>query len=223
MKAAIFDMDGLLIDSEPLWREAERAVFQTVGLELTDRMCEETMGFRLDEVIAYWQRQHPWNDKSLEQIHDEIVDLMKTLIDTRGVALDGAYDLLEGLQADGLGLALASSSPRILIEVVVEKLGLDPYFAVIRSAESERQGKPDPAVYLSTARLLDTAPSECVVFEDSVAGVRAAKAAGMTVIAVPAAEQFDEPSFGIADLKLKTLREFSLGMLEEHIRAGPKT
>lgn len=203
MRAAIFDMDGLLIDSEPLWRLSEIEVFGTVGLELTDEQCKETTGLRIDEVVAVRHAQQPWSEPSCEVITARIVDRLIELVRERGEPLPGAREAIARCQEQGLALALASSSPRRIIDATLERLELS--FPVIASAEDDRYGKPHPAVFLRTAELLGVPPTECLVFEDSVNGVIAAKAARMTVIAVP---EHPDPRFAIADRVLDSLLDY---------------
>ena len=203
MRAAIFDMDGLLIDSEPLWRQAEIEVFRTVGLELTDEECKETTGLRIDEVVAFRHAQQPWSDPSRDAITARIVDRLIELVRERGEALPGAGDAIARCREAGLSLALASSSPRRIIDATLEKLGLA--FEIIASAEDDRYGKPHPSVFLRTAEMLGVPPTECLVFEDSVNGVIAAKAARMHVIAVP---EHPDARFAIADRVLGSLLDY---------------
>jgi sugar-phosphatase len=101
-----------------------------------------------------------------------------------------------------------------LIQTVVAVLGLEDIFEALCSAEDEALGKPDPAVYRTTAERLGVVTHDCVAFEDSEAGVASAKSAGMRVIAVPASNQFDRPGFDIADLKLRSLEEFGIELLD---------
>ncbi|TFG93672.1 MAG: hexitol phosphatase HxpB [Syntrophobacterales bacterium] len=213
MRAAIFDMDGVLIDSEPLWRRAEKEVFGRVGITLTKEMCLGTMGLRLDEVVAYWYQEFPWTKKSPQQVEKEVLSAMHKLIAEEGEALRGVHETLKRLQDAGLMLAIASSSPFSLIEAVVNKLGIRDCFQTLCSADEDEFGKPDPAVYLRTADRLEVDPRECIVFEDSLLGVRSAKSAGMTVVAVPAADQYDDPRFQEADFKVRSLPEFSFDMM----------
>jgi len=213
MQAAIFDMDGVLIDSEPLWRRAEKKVFGSVGVTLTKEMCIGTMGLRLDEVVAYWYRRFPWTDKSPRQVEEEVLSTMHQLITDEGKPLRGVHATLEYLRGADLILAIASSSPYSLIEAVVDKLEIRYCFKVLCSADEDEFGKPDPAVYLRTADRLTIAPRECLVFEDSLLGVRSAKTAGMTVVAVPAADQYDDPRFDEADFKVRSLSEFSFDLM----------
>jgi HAD superfamily hydrolase (TIGR01509 family) len=212
--AAIFDMDGLLIDSEPLWRRAEKQVFGTVGMTLTEAMCEETMGLRTDAVIQHWQQRFPWSGKRPETVEQELVATVHHhLITTHGEALAGVYETLTLFREARIPLGLASSSASCLIETTVEKLGIRDYFYALCSATDEVHGKPDPAVYLTTAKRLGVPPTECVAFEDSFSGLCSAQAAGMIVVAVPAAAHHDDPRFDCADIKLRSLTEFSLELL----------
>ncbi|HEY0960951.1 MAG TPA: hexitol phosphatase HxpB [Pseudomonadales bacterium] len=209
LQAAIFDMDGLLIDSEPLWHKAEIAVFATVGLHLTTDQCRETTGVRIDEVVRIRHRQKPWHGKSIELVESEIVAEVERLTLSEGAAMPGVYALLEHFASAGVRMAVASSSPAPMIEAVVNHLGIARYFETLCSAADEEHGKPHPAVYLSAARALRVEPGHCLAFEDSIPGVQAAHAAGMTVIAVPDAHHFARPEYGIAAQKLKSLVEFN--------------
>ncbi len=206
-------MDGLLIDSEPLWREAEIAVFGSLGLQLNDELCRQTMGLRIDEVVRYWHTRFPWDGPSREQVADQILGAVQTLIIERGSLMDGARDTIEDLYARDARLAIASSSPMRLIRAVVEQFAIDSYFSVLHSAEHEVAGKPDPSVYRTTMSLLEADPRDCLAFEDSVLGVRAAKAANATVIAVPAPEDALDPGFAVADMVLASLSDFSPGLI----------
>lgn len=214
MRAAIFDMDGLLIDSEPLWREAEVDVFGAVGVPLTEEMCRETTGLRHDVVVRHWHARYPWNEPGIDQLTGQLADAAQALVVARGELMAGAQQAIEILHQHGLQLAIASSSPRSLIEAVVRKFGLDEYFSVLHSAEDEEAGKPDPAVYLSTMSMLNVEPTDCVALEDSLSGIRAAKAAGAMVVAVPDPEVAHDPAFAEADIVLSSLEEFSIALVE---------
>ena len=215
MQAAIFDMDGLLIDSEPLWRLAETEVFAQVGVSLSDRMCEETMGLRTDEVVRHWYQRYPWQGRSPRWVEDQIVRRVEHLIRRRGVALPGVHEALATLQAATCPIALASSSPPVLIDAVLETLGLERTFEIRCSASDEEHGKPHPAVYLSAAARLGIDPADCVAFEDSMTGLRSAKAAGMKVVVVPAESRYEDPRFDEADWKLPSLAQFSIALDSE--------
>lgn len=215
LEAAIFDMDGLLVDSEPLWRRAEQQIFPALGHELTDAMCMETMGTRVDEVVRHWYRVRPWTGPTQEEVADQIVATVIELVRAEGAPMPGVASALALCVESGLVLALASSSSGRLIDAVVDRLGIRHHFAWLQSAEKEPYGKPHPGVFLTTAARLGVEPRSCLVFEDSLAGVLAGKAARMKVVAVPAAEQYDQARFVIADLKLPSLLEFDRAALSQ--------
>jgi sugar-phosphatase len=207
-------MDGLLIDSEPLWRRAEIEVFDEVGIRLTEADCEQTMGLRTDEVVAYWHARFPWRDPSQETIAAAVDSRVAELIARHPSPLPGAVSAVVSVHEAGMRVGLASSSSMELIRAVVRTLELDRYFEILCSAEDEELGKPHPGVYRTACRRLGVRPEDCVAFEDSAAGVASARAASMRVIAVPAPHQFDHPGFAAADLKLHSLEEFTLDLLD---------
>jgi beta-phosphoglucomutase-like phosphatase (HAD superfamily) len=207
VSAVIFDMDGVLIDSEPFWQESEIEVFGRAGLALTRAMCLQTMGLRVDEVVEYWRRRSPFDDAPAGALEDAIVGGVVERILAKGEAKEGAAHALEFFRAKGLRAALASSSAYRLIGAVTERLGLSGKFEVVYSAEEEEYGKPHPGVYLTTARRLGVAPAECVAVEDSFNGVLAAKAARMKCVAVPEPAQRRDPRFCIADAVLDSLAD----------------
>jgi beta-phosphoglucomutase-like phosphatase (HAD superfamily) len=202
IRAALFDLDGLLVDSEPLWRRSEVELFATVGLHLTDAECEETTGLRIDEVVKLRHRQRPWASPSVDAITAHIVDRMVALLATESVAKAGVHHAIDLCANRGLRLLVVSSSPTRLIEAALERLGVRGRFEGVVSAEHEPYGKPHPGVFLRAAEGIDVSPLDCLVLEDSLNGVIAAKAARMTCIAVP--ERAD-PRFALADLVLPSL------------------
>ncbi|OGH78420.1 MAG: hypothetical protein A2469_03595 [Candidatus Magasanikbacteria bacterium RIFOXYC2_FULL_40_16] len=218
LEAVIFDMDGLLVDSEPLWSEAEIEVAKKVGIDLTNDLILETRGFRADEVIDYWYKKYPWENPSRPELFKEFVDLIISLIESRAVLLPGAQEAIAVCRGVGCKVSLASSSHMSIIEAVIEKFNLGDAFDSIHSAETEEKGKPDPAVYLTACRALNADPKNCLAVEDSVNGMRAAKAAGMYCIAVPAEEEREDKRFELADLKLKSLEEINENMLLAFVR-----
>lgn len=208
--AAIFDLDGLLVDSEPLWHEAEVSVFRALGVPLTVADVVTTKGRFVGEVTEYWYRRFPWTGPAPAQVARDIVDAVAELFDQRLALRPGAAGAVDRCERRGLRLGLASSSPMRLIEAALRRVGLRERFEVVHSAEHEPAGKPDPGIFLTTAARLSTPPTRCVVLEDSVAGVEAAVAAGMACIAVPEASGHGAaPSagggFGAAHLVLDSL------------------
>lgn len=212
IQAALFDMDGLLIDSEPLWQDAEIEVFASYGLLLTREDCRRTMGRRVDEVVAYWQAQHPGlgtGDAAIQHVATEIVDRVVALIQKKGAPMPGVQHALDTCSNLGLRCAVASSSYERLIQAVVEHLDINHRFEVLYSAQYEAQGKPHPGVFLTTAAKLGVAPEACVVLEDSPNGVRAALAAGMRCIAVPDHGVATDPIFDKAHVRLHSLERIT--------------
>ena len=210
MKAAIFDMDGLLIDSEPLWQEAEINAFRSVGVPLTTEMCRETLGVRLDQVVRHWYGKFPWRGESMKVVEARVLEEVSRLVVDRGQPMPGVRETIEMLVAANYTLAVASSSPMQLIRTALEAFGLIESFSVLHSAEVEDDGKPHPAVYFSTMSLLGVDPNNCIAFEDSVPGVLAAKGAGAWVIAVPDPADISNPAFADADVVLSSLTNFSM-------------
>jgi sugar-phosphatase len=206
IEAVVFDMDGVLIDSEPLWRGVEREVFAGVGIDLAEEDLFATMGVRIADVVERWHARHPWSEPSKEAIAEEIVEGVVRTIREHGVLLEGAVAVVDRVRALGLRVALASSSPMSLIRAVLSLDGLATRFDAVVSGEDEELGKPDPAVYLSAARALLVSPERCLAVEDSINGVRAAKAAGMVCIAVPGVGA-DDGVAGEADLVLGSIGE----------------
>lgn len=198
-------MDGVLIDSEPLWQQAEAATFATVGVTLTPAMMVETMGMRIDAVVAHWHARFPWETPTQAQVRDDLLAAVAALIAEQGQPLPGLHAALAAARGGGRRVALASSSPLQLITATVSRLGIAEAFEVLHSAESEPYGKPHPAVYLTTADKLGVPPRQCVAIEDSVNGVIAAKAAGMKCIAIPEANARNDRRFGVADVVLPSL------------------
>lgn len=217
MRAVVFDMDGVLIDSEPIWRDVEQRVFAGVGLDLDDERCRETMGLRVNEVVEHWFSVAPWSGRSTRDVERAIVRGVVDAVRGHGSALPGVDHALSLCVAAGVRTAIASSSYETVIRAVLDRLGLAERFDVVVSAQHLPQGKPHPAVYLQTAAALDVAPGACLAIEDSVNGVRAAVAAGMRCIAIPEAGSDAAPLRAAgAEESLASL----LGLRPEHL-AGP--
>jgi len=213
IEAVIFDMDGLLIDSEPLWQEAEIKVFSTVGVPLTMDMTTQTTGLRTDEVVGYWHKRYPWEAPTQQEVSKQIDETVIALIREKGMPMPGVNEAFSICEKAHLPIAIASSSPMLLISTVLEKFGLSDKVKIIHSAHDEAYGKPHPAVYISTADELGVHPDHCLTFEDSANGVLAAKAAKMKCIAIPEPALRGDKRFGIADMILHSLHDFNSEML----------
>ena len=209
IKAILFDMDGVLIDSEPLWKKAIKKVMKGYGFDFSYEMCNETKGMRVDEVTHYWKKKLSANFES-KTAANEIIEEVIFLIHKEGKPMVGVLDAIENAKNKNIKLALASSSSMKIIDTVLSKLNIKSYFDAIHSAEHEEFGKPHPQVFISAAQSLNTLPEHCLVIEDSLNGVIAAKAAKMKVIAIPEIQEFELPEFSIADVILKSMRELTL-------------
>jgi HAD superfamily hydrolase (TIGR01509 family) len=182
-EAVVFDLDGLLIDSEQLWDEARRQFVTERGGRWHDRAQQEMMGMSSPEWSRY-VRDELGVDLAPRRISEEVVRRLEKLYREHLPLLPGADEVVQSLAARW-PLALASSSNPELIDLVLAISGLASCFRVTVSSEEVDRGKPAPDVYLEAARRLSVAPSSCVAVEDSQNGILAAVAAGMRVIAIP--------------------------------------
>ncbi len=209
IKAVIFDMDGLLINTEPYWQKTEREIFSgLLEMEIDEEMQQATFGMRTDEQIHYWYHHRPWPNpdfKKIERIYNQ--KILKFFLEEAEL-MPGAEYILDFFRNTGLNMALASSSSMELIETFVDRFNLRSFFSLLNTAETEEYGKPHPAVYITTASILSVHPSRCLAFEDSLNGVIAARAATMKVVAVPDPAHKDLPGYGIANMKLSSLTQF---------------
>jgi HAD superfamily hydrolase (TIGR01509 family) len=195
----IFDMDGVLVDSEPLHQEVERKIFEELGLNIPEEQHFSFIGMAPLKVWSiirdrYGLEENATTLKAREQ------GRKYHLFRRREIPLiDGVEELLKILHAKGHSLALASSSPRRIIDLFTTKTNTKSYFEFLLCGEEVPNGKPEPDIFLEAARRLETSPSDCVVIEDSANGVRAAKAAGMRCIG------FQNPHSGMQDLVMADL------------------
>ncbi len=182
--AIIFDMDGLLVDSERVWHIAEDEVFSSRGLDYTDELRASIIGMRMDEFMAklraHFRMQEPLADLTAE-VNANMLRLIPSMVRPQ----PGAAELLHFVQQRGFPVAIASSSPMSIIDAILSSQGWDDVFALRCSADNVPRGKPAPDVYLQAAQLLGVDPQHCLALEDSSNGARAAIAAGMTCYAVP--------------------------------------
>lgn len=206
-RAVIFDMDGLLIDSEPCWQAAGRETLAEYGQVLTDEQYHTSTGLRTEEWIEHWFRHFGMDLAAAPRAVERIIQLAIEKIDRDASLLPGVDYILDFFRARDFRIGLATSSPLSLVEVVLKKLP-EARFDVIASAGSLPLGKPHPQVYLNCAEELDTPPLQCIAFEDSFYGMIAAKAARMKCVVIPAGLHFEQPRWQAADMKLGSLLEF---------------
>jgi len=212
--AAIFDMDGLLIDSEPLWDRAELDVMASIGVDISRRSeLPDTLGLRIDMVVELWYAHQPWNGPSRQEVTDRITSRAISLVEENRPLLPGAREAIALCKAQGLKVGLASASPLHMLEKVLEMFDLRSSFDALASAEKLPYSKPHPQVYMDCAAKLGVDTLACVALEDSVNGMIASKAARMRSIVVPAEEGQHDPRFALADAKLVTLNDLTAAHL----------
>ena len=212
IEAVIFDMDGLLIDTEPEWQRLEIELFAELGLDISPEMQKETFGLRTDEQIMHWFNYMSIESANPNDLINRLEDSMQKYFMEEAELMEGSDYIIDFFTRKGIKLGLCSSSPMKLINTFVNKFGLNDKFLAIDSATLEEYGKPHPAVYLATADKLKIDPTNCLAFEDSLNGLIAAKAARMKAVVIPPKDHFDDKNLFLADLKLKSLLEFK----EEH-------
>lgn len=215
LNTVLFDMDGLLIDSEPLWQEAGSAALAEYGIQLTDEQYHSSTGLRTPEWIDHWFRVYGLPSTDMRAAIDRIESNAIDMIRSKGVVMPGVDYILEFFRQQQFRIGLASSSPMRLIEVVVDMLGIRQYLEVIMSAEKLPYGKPHPQVFMEAAASMKVSPGHCVVFEDSFNGMIAAKAAKMKCVVVPAPSMHHETRWDAADYKLSRLDEFNMEVLKK--------
>ncbi|MFV9196817.1 hexitol phosphatase HxpB [Citrobacter freundii] len=208
--AAIFDMDGLLVDSEPLWDQAELDVIASLGVDISRRHeLPDTLGLRIDMVVDLWFAQQPWNGPSRQEVTERIITRAIALVEETKPLLPGVREAVALCKSQGIKVGLASASPLHMLEKVLTMFDLRSSFDALASAEKLPYSKPHPQVYLDCATKLGIDPLNCVALEDSVNGMIASKAARMRSIVVPAQENQDDPRFVLADVKLTSLTELT--------------
>lgn len=221
VEAVVLDMDGLLIDTEPVWRDAGSAVFAGLGIPLSERDLLDSTGQPIEELIPIWRRRSPdgGGGPGLSgapltdaDVADLIVDQVIAHVKAEGEPMPGVTAAVARFGQCGLRLAIASSSPRRLIDAVCGRLGLDG-IEVRCSARDEARGKPAPDVYLTAARRLGVAAASCLALEDSPSGVASARAAGMRCVAVPDPLLTGNPRYREADLVLRSLTDLDAAAL----------
>jgi HAD superfamily hydrolase (TIGR01509 family) len=184
IEAVVFDMDGVLVDTEHLWDEVREALTEEWGGRYTPEAQEAMMGMSSPEWSRYLHEVVGLREPP-EVINAEVVRRMLERYEADLPVVPGAVEAVRRLAAAGYRLAVASSSNRELIDAVLRRLELTSVFDVTVSSEEVARGKPAPDVYLETARRLGVPPGRCVAIEDSASGIRAAHSAGMRVIAYP--------------------------------------
>jgi len=211
IKAVIFDMDGVMIDSEPLWEKTEKIMMARKGLVYNPAYREKIVGLGQKESAILLKETFSLSE-DIEDIIDQRISVLLDVYDRELSLVRGLTELLDSVSKSTLKVALASSSPIRVINFVLEKFTLIEYFNPVISGDFVEQGKPNPDIYLHTADKMGLSPGECVVIEDSINGVISAKKAGMYCIAVPD-KRLDPDGFIKADIIMSNLEYVDLGVL----------
>lgn len=185
-EAVIFDMDGVLVDSEPVHFATTNVVLARRGASLERDFYDRRLGLPEVEFFADVVRHLGLADAPRELAAERVRESLAALAQADLLPMDGALECLLLLRADGRRLALASSATRAQVSLVADKLGLRGVLSALVSVEDVARGKPEPDLFLEAARRLGCDPGACLVVEDAVAGVVAARAAGMAAVALPA-------------------------------------
>jgi len=183
-QAVIFDMDGLLVDSEPVWAIAEGAMMAARGKQSDPEIQKTLIGLRMRDFLEGMCKAYEMTD-SVDDLSADIIARMSVLIPEQVLPRPGAPELLDFLAARGIPCAIASSSPMAIISATVAAQGWEDTFRVRISGDDVKHGKPAPDIYLEAARRIGVDPAQCLALEDSTTGARAAVAAGMVCGAVP--------------------------------------
>lgn len=208
LEAVIFDMDGVLVDSEPLHFEAYKSLIGSFGGDYDEEFNSRFLGRRDIEIapIVIETFSLPHGPEEFVRAKDSI---FYELITTRACALPGVHDALKAANQLGLKTAIASSSKMTTIELIVDTLDIRSFFSHLISGDHVERGKPEPDIFLLAAEKLTVAPAHCLVIEDTEHGVKAAKSAGMHCIAIPCAATLHQNHEG-ADLRISSMVELDL-------------
>lgn len=212
MKAIIFDMDGVIINSEPLHLKIEKELVEELGGNLTDEELESFVGTTDYNMWSTFKEMF-----NLEPPVEELIEIkkdrfMKRIDEVKLV--DNFMDFMLSLYNEGYLLAIASSNNRRIVDAVVNKFQLSKYMKFVISGEEVKKGKPDPEIFLAAAKKMNLNPNDCIVIEDATNGVKAAKAAGMKCIGLKNIDSGNQ-DLSEADLIIKNFNELNLNIIKE--------
>lgn len=209
-KAVIFDMDGVIVDSENLWKQAEKEIFSSFGAIVTEEYSAITESMTTAEVTRFWFDKFPWEGEKLETVEQMVVSRVIELIETKDCEIDGVKAFIEKLKYHNFKIGLATNSPNRIIRSVLKKVDILNLFDTITSAEFECKGKPDPSIYITTAAKLNVTAHNCTVIEDSYSGIFAAKNAGMKVIAFT--NGFQNRNIELTDYTIESFKNIDMDL-----------
>ena len=183
IKACIFDLDGTLVDSMWMWPEIDAEYLERLGFEYYDNLKNEIEGISFHETAIYFKNKFGISD-SVEKICKDWEEMAYDKYKYEVKEKPGCKKFLEHLRSKGIKMGIATSNNRSMVDVVLKSLNMKDFFEVITTSDEVKRGKPAPDVYITTAKLLNVEPKNCLVFEDVVAGIMAGKSAGMKVCAI---------------------------------------
>lgn len=210
---AIFDWDGVVIDSHDQHEKAWFRLADELGKPFTSEMFLETFGMRNETILPEFLKwAEPGDDALIRELGDHKEELYREVLRETGIEpLPGVVELLRQLQEEGIPAAVGSSTSRKNIDTIIEIAGLEGKFAEISAAEDVTRGKPAPDVFLTAAQKIEREPAACVVFEDAHVGIEAGLSAGMKVVGVATTHPIE--SLGDAHLAVKSLDGFGVAEL----------
>lgn len=207
IESVIFDMDGLIINSEPLWEDAMMAMYKSFNVTVLRPELLSVKGFRADEAILFMNNLKGFPNNNLPEQQTETIQNIIKLIYEKGEALPGVLNTIAFCKQNNIPIAIASSSLYKVIDATISKLNLQNTFDIVYSAQDEEFGKPNPGVFITTAKKLNVDIKKSIIFEDSINGLIAARAACAISVAVPDEAHFNNPEFAIANYKLNSMEE----------------
>lgn len=212
IKALIFDMDGVIIDSEPIHFESDRITMREYGIEISDDVLIRYVGVTNPAMWAELKELYNL-DSSIDELLEKQLKHKFDLFGTRKLkAIDGICELVNLLKEKGIKIGLASSSPRVFIELILKNLEIIDFFDVIVSGDDVLKSKPEPDIFLRASKLLGVEPKDCMVIEDSEHGVKAAKSAGMKCIGYINVNS-GNMDLSYADLQVASIRDIDINLL----------
>lgn len=204
MKAVIFDMDGLMVDTERLYFQSEREIAEKFGKKVKDETLWRMMGRKPVESLALFAKELELS-VSVEELFVMRSEIMRRRLKKDLQPLPGLFTVIDALYGK-VKLAVATGAQREFMDIIIDSLKLRKKFDVLQASDEIHLGKPEPEIYIVTSRKLEVEPKKCVVLEDSSNGVIAGKRAGCYVIAVPS-KYTENQDFSQADIKAKNLFE----------------
>ena len=218
LEAVLFDMDGVMVDSEPLWTETEKQLLARRNFRYSPSLKSAMMGRDARGAVAHLI-EHYGLAESVGQLMEERNQLIAEFFKEHLKAIPGALELVISVMAAGVKTGLVSSSPKPLVELASEKLGLSRHFELIMSGDQVLRGKPAPDIYIAAAKNLGVTPQNCLVIEDAPHGVAAAKGAGMCCLAISSSVSVDE--LALADRVVSGFEEVNVQLLRDLMQASP--